>query len=74
MGQSPEVVAVDDRQQEDVLARRRINAGETPCTIHGRDYDSILRRPSLKELLAGAFARYIVSVQPALVLLRDSGC
>ncbi|NLJ83405.1 MAG: stage III sporulation protein AA [Halanaerobiaceae bacterium] len=61
---SPEVVAVDEiGSREDVLAIEEvINAGvKLLCTIHGRDYDSILRRPSLKELLAGkAFARYIV--------------
>lgn len=61
---SPEVLAVDEiGHREDVLALEEvINAGaKILCTIHGRDYYSVLQRPSLQGLLAGkAFERYII--------------
>lgn len=61
---SPEVLAVDEiGHREDVLAIEEvINAGvKIICTVHGRDYYSILQRPSLQPLLAGkAFERYLV--------------
>lgn len=61
---SPEVLAVDEiGHREDVLAIEEvINAGvKMLCTVHGRDFHSVLRRPSLQGLLASkAFERYII--------------
>lgn len=61
---SPEVIVVDEiGREEDVIAiQEGINSGVSIITtVHGRDFQSILLRPSIKKLVSlKAFERYIV--------------
>lgn len=61
---SPEVLAVDEiGREEDVRAlEEAINAGVSLlATVHGRDIDSVKRRPSIRHLIdSNLFQRYII--------------
>ncbi|MFP4661884.1 MAG: stage III sporulation protein AA [Halanaerobiales bacterium] len=61
---SPEVIAVDEiGRVEDVRAiQEAVNSGVSIITtVHGRDLESIMHRPSIRELIdMKAFERYII--------------
>lgn len=61
---SPEVIVVDEigREEDIVAIREVINSGvNLLATVHGRDFQSLFQRPSIKKLLLEkVFERYIV--------------